>query len=173
VVGKIDLSKAKPTIANVAWTGKKIVPKQFKYNGKTYKIEGNAKITKSDANKSIGKASVTLKGTGKFTGTYKINFKIVPKKNSVSKITAGKKSMKVQWKKVSAVQKITKYEIRYRVAGTTKWKTKKYAPKTSSTTIKSLKKGKKYQVQIRSYKTVKGAKYYSNWSSIKTSKKIK
>ena len=173
VAGKIDLSKVKPTIANVAWTGKKITPKQFKYNGKTYKIEGNAKIINSDANKNIGKASVTLKGTGNFTGTYKINFKIVPKKNSISKITASKKSMKVQWKKVSAAQKITKYEIRYRVAGTTKWKTKRYSPKTSGATIKSLKKGKKYQVQIRSYKTVSGTNYYSNWSSVKTSAKIK
>jgi len=43
----------------------------------------------------------------------------------------------------------------------------------ASVTIKKLKKGKKYSVRIRSYKTVNGEKIYSDWSKVKTSGKIK
>jgi len=100
-------------------------------------------------------------------------FKILPSKNSISKITAGAKKMTVKWKKVSAAQKITKYQIRYKVKGTSKWVTKTFAASKSSAVIKKLKKGKIYQVQMRSYKTVYGAKHYSAWSTTKTSKKIK
>ena len=173
VVGKIDLAKVEPTIANVTWTGKKITPKQFKYNGKTFKIAGNAKITKSGANKNIGKASVTLKGTGNFTGTCKVTFNIVPKKNKVSKVTVGKRTLKVTWKKVSATQNVTKYQVRYRVAGETKWKTKSFSNKNASAILTKLKKGKRYEVQTRSYKTVSKVKYYSDWSKVVKSKKIK
>ena len=35
---------------------------------------------------------------------------------------------------------------------------------TTSTTISKLKGGKKYFVQVRTYKTVSGTTYYSDWS---------
>ena len=40
--------------------------------------------------------------------------------------------------------------------------------KTTSKQIKGLKKGKKYYVRIRSFKTVNGKKFYSAWSAKKT-----
>ena len=36
--------------------------------------------------------------------------------------------------------------------------------------ITGLKKGKTYYVKVRTYKTVKGKKYYSGWSKVKTVK---
>ena len=39
--------------------------------------------------------------------------------------------------------------------------------KTTSKVISKLKGKKKYYVQVRTYKTVKGTKYYSNWSNVK------
>ena len=39
--------------------------------------------------------------------------------------------------------------------------------------IKKLKKGKRYYVQVRSIKTISGAKYYGAWSKTKLSGKIK
>lgn len=39
--------------------------------------------------------------------------------------------------------------------------------KTTTKTIKQLKAKKKYYVQIRTYKTVNGTKYYSAWSKKK------
>ena len=38
--------------------------------------------------------------------------------------------------------------------------------KTVSTVIKNLKQGKTYYVRIRTYKTVGGKKYYSEWSAL-------
>ena len=46
--------------------------------------------------------------------------------------------------------------------------------KTTSATVKKLKKGKKYYVRIRTYKTVKingkSVKLYSSWSKVKSIK---
>jgi hypothetical protein len=39
---------------------------------------------------------------------------------------------------------------------------------TTSKTISKLSGKKKYYIQIRTYKTVNGTKYYSNWSKSKT-----
>ena len=39
--------------------------------------------------------------------------------------------------------------------------------KTTYKTVKNLKAKKKYYVQVRTYKTVSGKKYYSGWSSRK------
>ena len=41
---------------------------------------------------------------------------------------------------------------------------------TTKKTVKNLAKGKKYYVRIRTYKVVKGVKYYSSWSATKTLK---
>lgn len=42
--------------------------------------------------------------------------------------------------------------------------------KTTSKTISKLKANKKYYVRIRTYKTIKGVKYYGNWSGRKSAK---
>ena len=170
---KTNLSKVKITIADTVWTGKQLKPTKFIYNGKSYDINSNATVNKYGANKKIGKGTIKITGKGNFTGSKSITFKIVPKSNKISKITASKKQMKVKWRKASKAQKITKYQVRYRIKGTTKWKTKTYKASASTATIKGLKKNKKYQVQVRSYKSVSKVKYYSKWSATKTSKKIK
>jgi hypothetical protein len=54
-----------------------------------------------------------------------------------------------------------------------KWVTKTVSAKSTSLTLKKLRTGKTYQVQVRSYKTVSKVKYPSAWSKTKTSKKIK
>ena len=172
-INKANLSKVKVTIADTAWKGKQIKPAKFIYNGVRFTIKSHSTIKKYGKNKNIGKGTIQITGKSNFTGTKTITFKIVPPKNSISKITVAKKQMKVTWKQVSATQKITKYEVRYRVKGTSKWKTKSFAASASSAIIKSLTKGKKYEVQVRSCKKVSGARYYSIWSATKTSRKIK
>ena len=168
-----DMAKVKISVSDSEWTGKQVKPAKFMYNGMTFKINSNSVINSLGKNKDIGKGQVNLTGKGNFTGYNDFTFKIVPKKTAISKITAGSKQMKVSWKKVSAAQKISKYEVRYKVKGTSKWKTKSYIPGVSTAMITKLKKGKIYQVQVRSYKTVSKVKYYSSWSVIKTSAKIK
>lgn len=79
-------------------------------------------------------------------------------------LTAGKKMFKVKY---NAVANADGFQIRYRIKG--KWTVKTFNTKKSVTkTIKKLKSGKKYKVQIRSFTA--GKAYYSNWSKIKTVK---
>lgn len=175
-INKASLSKVSAALTDVAWTGKqsKPVPAAFKFNGANYPLAGNAKIVRYGANKDIGKGTIQLEGSGNFTGAKTLEFKIIPKASKVSKVTAGKKSAKISWSKAPKAEQITGYQVRYRTAGKGAWKTTNiYPAKASSATIKGLKQGKKYEVQIRAYKKAGGAKYYSTWSKSKPSKKIK
>lgn len=159
------------------------------YSAKTQTITLGAKATGGTLTykSSNTKVKVTKAGKvtlpAKFTGTVKITITAgnsnyntvtkaititVPSKTALSKVTSpsvGK--MKVTWKKNT---KVTGYQIQYSLNSNFA------SPKTTtitknstvSKTIGSLKKGKKYYVRIRSYKTVSGKKYYSAWSSKKT-----
>ncbi|MDR0519747.1 MAG: DUF6273 domain-containing protein [Clostridiales Family XIII bacterium] len=96
-----------------------------------------------------------------------------PPKMKIAKLAAGKGQVKITWKKAPAAQKVAGYEIRYKEKNAKKWKVKTAKAKATSLTIKKLKKGKVYQIQIRSYKVAGSKKYYAPWSATKTSKKVK
>ena len=89
----------------------------------------------------------------------------IPKKTSVTGFTPRKKAFTVKWKK-QAVQ-TTGYQIRYSLKSTMKSaKTVTVSRnRTLSKTIKGLKAGKKYYVQVRTYKKIGTKKYCSNWST--------
>jgi hypothetical protein len=160
-------------ITDKVYSGKAIKPVlTVKLNGKTLKVGTDYTVSYKN-NKNIGKATITIAGKGMYKGTKTAHFNIVPGKTSISKVKVGKKQIKVTWKKVSKAQKITKYQIRYKAKSAKKWTTKEVSAKSGSITIKKLKKGKTYQVQVRSYKTVARVKYYSAWSKVKTSKKVR
>ena len=92
------------------------------------------------------------------------------KKVKVASAKAGKKSIKVTWKKVKGIKG---YQIQY----STNKKFKKgnktitvKSTKSTSATIKKLKSKKKYYVRMRTYKIVNGKKVYSAWSKAKSVK---
>lgn len=115
----------------------------------TYKVEGNTP-SPTPVNKPTKPAKVTVKKT-----TLK------------SVKNAKGKKLVVKWKKNTAGNG---YQIQYSTS-------KKFAKgnktktisknKTTSYTIKKLKKKKTYYVRIRTYKKVSGKTYYSEWSSVK------
>ena len=134
-------------------------------------VEGSDyKLIYSD-NKNVGNASVTVVGEGKYNGSVSRTFKINPKGTSLSKVTKGKKSMTVKWKKQAT--QVTGYKIRYSLkkdfSANTKTVTVKKAS-TTKTTIKKLKAKKVYYVQIRTFKTVDNETFYSDWSAVKSVK---
>ena len=90
---------------------------------------------------------------------------------SIKKPKAGKKKVTVKW---TANKLFDGYQVSYKIKGKKKWKkvTVKGGTKTKKV-IKKLKKGKKYQVKVRGYKTISGAKVYSKFSKTKTTAKIK
>jgi len=144
----------KVTIKNMAWTGKQRKPTVVTIDGKDYTINKTnfSKITYG-TNKAIGKGTIKLTGKGKLTGTRTVSFKIVPKKMAAPTATPSGTNAKVGWKKAAANQKVTGYETRYRIKGTSAWQTgpKATASKTS-VTIKYLGRapdGLQYEVQTR------------------------
>lgn len=179
-VGTTELSyditpNAKVTLSKTAYTynGKAQKPKvTVRTLGKGKKKLSSKYYTVSYAKgrKKVGTYTVTVKLKKGYSGVLKETFVINPKGTSLSKLTAGKKKLTVKWKKQA--KETSGYEIRYSTVASMKKATTvtvKGGSKTS-TTIKGLKAKKKYYVQIRTYKTVKGQKYYSSWSSKKTVK---
>jgi len=93
---------------------------------------------------------------------------MVPSKTSISSLTSKTASFTVKWKKNSSV---TGYQIQYATNSKFTSGKKTVTVKKASTvskTVTGLKSAKKYYVRVRSYKTVGGKKFYSDWSKVKT-----
>jgi len=160
--------------------------KSAKLSGTTYTYNGKAKkptVTVKDSagktisskyytvtyknNTKVGKATVTIKMKGNYSGTKTLTFKINPAKTTVSKLTAGKKSIAMTITKKTT--QVTGYQIQYSTSKKfTNAKTKTISSyKTTKYTLKSLSAKKTYYVRVRTYKTVGKTKYYSGWSTYK------
>ena len=88
---------------------------------------------------------------------------------ALSKVKRGKKAFTVTWKTVKSIEG---YQIQYsrkKSMKGAKIKTVKGAS-NAKLTVKKLKKGKRYYVRIRAYKTIGGVKKYSKWSAKKSVK---
>lgn len=165
---KTDISKATITINAQKYTGKELKPKaEVVVDGVQLEADRDYTITYSN-NTNVGKATATVKGIGDYEGTAKGSFKINPKGTSISKLSAAKKAFTAKWK--SQKTQTTGYQVRYSLKSDMSGaKTQTISSnKTTSKKVTSLKAKKKYYVQVRTYKTVKGVKYYSSWSTKKS-----
>ena len=148
------------------------------------KASSNCKITYKSSNTKVAtvkNGKVTLKKCGKATitlttggGNYKkqtkkVTITVVPKQASVKKVTSKKAAqLTVSWKKQAEA---SGYVVEYTTDKNFKKGVKKVTiskNKTTSTTIKKLKKGKKYYVRVKPYTTIDKKKVYG-----KTSKTVK
>ena len=145
------------------------------YTGKNIKPQASCEceytLSGPSTVKNIGtyKYTITLKGW--YSGTKKLSLTVVPKSTTIKKLSKGKKSFTVKWKKQTS--QTTGYQIRYSTSKSMK-KAKTVTVKGNKKTskkIKKLKKKKTYYVQVRTYKTVKGKKYAIPWGEF--SKKVK
>jgi hypothetical protein len=164
---KVSMSKCKLTVKDQVYANKRLTPAvTVKYGSKTLK-KGTDYTVNYDNNKAVGKATATVKGQGKYTGTKKITFKILPPAVKLSKLTAKKNSFTATWNKGTAN---TGYQLQYGLKKTFSGaKTVKVTnANTVMKTVKSLLKGKTYYVRVRAYKTVGKVNYYSAWSSVKS-----
>ena len=166
--GKLAISTSTYTYSGAA----KKPSVKVTYGGETLTNGVDYKVSYSN-NVKVGTAKVTVTGTGAFKGSISKSFTIKPMKSSVKKIAVGKDKMKVSFTK--RTDQVTGYQIRYSTYKSMKSAKTASVSKASysSATIGKLKTGKKYYVQIRTYKVVNGKKYYSDWSSAKRSAKIK
>lgn len=155
------------------------------------KTDADGKLTYEVANHSVvsvdqnGKAK--LKGYGKtlitvtaaetpnyFGESTTMLLTVKPEKAVLSSVKAGKsKTLKVKWKKDT---KASGYEIQYSTDKNFRKNVKKVTiskNKTTSTTIKKLKGGKKYYVRVCAVKKISGGKLtgaYSKAKSVKVKK---
>ncbi len=174
-----EIAYAEPGVSSVTLSKTK-----YTYNGKVKKPTVVAKDNKGNTltegkdytvkyesgRKKVGTYTVTVKFKGDYSGTKKLTFKIVPKSTSITTLKAGSKKFTVKWKEKST--QVTGYQIEYSTSSKMS-NSNKVTVKDSSTTSKTiskLKKGKKYYVRVRTYKTVDGKKIYSSWSEIKSVK---
>lgn len=140
----------------------------------TYK-SGNTKVATVKNGKvtlkKCGKATITLTtGGGNYKKqTKKVTITVVPKQASVKKVTSKKAAqLTVSWKKQAEA---SGYVVEYTTDKNFKKGVKKVTiskNKTTGTTIKKLKKGKKYYVRVKPYTTIDKKKVYG-----KTSKTVK
>lgn len=172
---KTSISKAK-----VVFT--KVPSKVYTYNGKnrkpaiTIKLKGITLKKGKDYtvsyknNKNVGKATIIIKGKGKYNKTKSVTFKIRPKETSLVSLSAKQNSIIVKYKKNTVQTK--GYQIQYSTNSnfsSSKTKSINISDNTKTkTTISNLDYNKKYYIRIRTYKTVKGTKYYSKWSGKKS-----
>lgn len=126
--------------------------------------------------KNVGIYSVKITFQGNYEGTADLDYTIIPKGTSISKIKAKRKVFSIKWRKQT--RQTTGYEIQYSTNKKfTKKTTKRVTIKKNKTTSKSViktKSAKRYYVRIRTYKTVrvngKNRKLTSGWSKVKTVK---
>ncbi|MBQ0079127.1 MAG: fibronectin type III domain-containing protein [Eubacterium sp.] len=165
-----DLVKVRG-ISNKTYTGSEITQDIEVVCGKTILEEGEDYEVKYEGNNEVGLAKVIIEGKGNYAGSVESSFKISPKAAAISSLTSGKRKLTVKMTTKPSAKGVTTYQIAYKMKGAKSWK---YTTTTSqSKTIKSLKKGKKYYVEVRSYKKVGDTLYVSAWSKAKLSGKIK
>lgn len=158
------------TLSKTSYTydGKSKTPAVTVKDSKGNKISAGNYTVSYGKNKNVGTAQVKVTFKGNYSGSVIKAFTINPKNTSISKLSAQKKGFKVNWKKITT--QTTGYQIRYSVKpGMTG--SKCVTINKNSTTSKSVSKlssKKKYYVQVRTFKTVNGKKYYSAWSKAKS-----
>ncbi len=166
--GQTGIGDAKITVKDQAYTGKALQPAvTVKLGGKKL-VKGTDYTVSYKSNIGIGKATVTVKGKGDYTGTVKGSFNINPKKVTGLALAAGSKRLTVSWKKAAGV---TGYEIEYALKkdfSDAKTATVKRAA-TVKRILTKLQGGKTYYVRVRAFKTVKKVNYCSAW--VKANKK--
>lgn len=122
------------------------------------------------SSKYVGTYETSVAGLGAFSGVKKLKYRILPQKTGITKLYRGSRKFTARWSKRTA--QVTGYQLSYATRsnfsnGKTVTLTRNY---TTKRTVKKLKRRTRYYVRVRTYKTVKGTRYYSSWSSVKSVK---
>lgn len=155
------------------YTGKAFAPAVTVKDSKDKTLTKGTDYTVSYASgrTAVGSYAVKVSLKGNYSGEKQLSFNVVPKKASVKKLSAKKKSLTVTMGAKPTATAGTGYQVAYKQKGTSKWKTVNTSKQT--TKIKKLKKGKKYYVKARAYKKVGNTTHYGAYSKDKLSKKVK
>lgn len=153
------------------YTGKACKPKvKVKYKGK--KLSSKYYTVKyASGRKKVGKYSVKVKLKGKYSGSKTVYFTINPQKTEIQDIKAEKEGFTISWAEVG--KQLSGYQVAYSKTKDFSDKNTFYTGKVTSRSVKGLEGGSEYFVKIRTYAKVKGKKYYSEWSDVKSVTTVK
>ena len=166
-VTSADISKATvDAVSAKTYTGSPIKPTvKVRYDG--IDLVSGTDYTLSYANNTeIGKATITIKGKGNYSGSLKTTFTIkaptvaVPK--NLSAASASSSSIKVSWDAVSGA---TGYQVWRATSASGSYTSLGTVTGTSKTSV-SLTTGKTYYYKVRAYKEVGGTKFFSEDSAV-------
>lgn len=149
----------------VAYTGKKRKANLIVENG-TLLLKKNKDYTVSYSNNvNVGTATITVVGKGNYSGKKTIQFQIIPK---TAKITVQEKKGTSVLLKFSKIKDITGYQIQFSKDEYFESGVQKFSTEQQRMRFRGLNRGDTYYVRVRTYKVIKGKKYYSNYSKTKT-----
>ena len=159
---------------NVTYTGNSITPKvTVTYKNIPLREGIDYKVTYKN-NKNMGTAKLYVIGLNGFKDYEKINFKIVPKRVTVTKAKAAKSKINIKFNKVKGAKgyQVAVYKTKTNAKNNKKAVVKTLTKKTKLTIkSKKLKDLKKVFVKVRAYgKSAAGKKVYGKWSKVKQAK---
>ena len=151
------------------YSGESLKPSVTVKDSKGNVVNKNNYTLKYKNNKNVGVGSVTVSFQGeKYSGTKELSFTILPKKTTLTKITAQSKGFTAYWNKNTT--QTSGYQLQYSTNKDFKSGNKNVKISNNNTTSKKITKltgNKTYYVRIRTYKVVNNKTYYSSWSASK------
>ncbi len=167
----IPIEDCRITVKDVTFTGKKIKKPSVKVVcGETELEPGEDYSLKYDKKtREIGLYMLTVKGKGRFNGSVKVPFYVVPKASEYARLLGDDKQAAKAWK---LLKNIEGYQIEFSRSKdfSDSKKVKIREPKDLAKVFKKLKAGKKYYLRVRIFATVKKKHHHSDWSKVKSVK---
>lgn len=135
--------------------------------GNTLKLNEDYTVKYNGERIEIGTYSVTVTLIGNYRGSKTLSFTIGPKGVSDSSVKAsgGRRTVNASWSTMT--DQTNGYQVQCSAYSDFRSvKTVTVSPATkNSASITGLSDSTKYYVRVRTYKTIDGVNYYSNWSS--------
>ncbi len=156
----VSLSKTKYT-----YNGKTKTPSVTVKDSKGKKLKKGTDytVTYSEERKKTGKYTVKITFKGKYSGTKKKTFTIVPSKTSKLTVTPATTSIKASWKKVTGAS-----GYRVELLNSKGKVIKKDLTKETKASFKKLSKLTAYKIRVTAYKTISKKRVYATSSTTVT-----
>ena len=167
----IPIEDCRITVKDVTFTGKKIKKPSVKVVCGETELEPDEdySLKYDKKTREIGLYMLTVKGKGRFNGSVKVPFYVVPKASEYARLLGDDKQAAKAWK---LLKNIEGYQIEFSRSKdfSDSKKAKIREPKDLAKVFKKLKAGKKYYLRVRIFATVKKKHHYSDWSKVKSVK---
>ena len=167
----VPIEECQITVKDVTYTGKKIKKPSVKVVCGEVELEPGAdfSVKYDKKTRDIGLYALKVKGKGRFTGSVKMPFYVIPKAASFTGLLDGDKQAEKAWK---LLKNLEGFQIEYSrnkdLSDSKKAKIRK--PRDLAKVLEKLKAGKKYYLRVRVFTTEKDKQHYSDWSKVKAVK---